>query len=89
MLFRLLDKVIPDVIYSMGVVARKIGAEKYEIKYGDASVIIYTEEILKKGEWVRFYGFRDGEVIACEFVQVLYNFDPTLVVKFIEMVSEK
>lgn len=88
MLLRLLREPIPDVLYSIGTVEAQVSTNQFRVCFKDTAVEIYAKESLRRGEWIRFYGSKQGNVIVCEFVQVLYNFDPALLVKCIEMLSD-
>jgi len=89
MLFGLLQSPSPPIVYSIGAVIRRSGADRYEVKHNEIMVEILTSEVLRVGEWVRFYGFTRDCVVVCEFVQVLQNFDPSLLVKCISILTDQ
>lgn len=87
MLLSLLKLPIPNILYSIGVIEEKIDVNLFKIRFEDVSVMIYTKEQLKKGDWIRFYGTKKDEVIICNFVQILYDFDPKLLIRCIKILN--
>ena len=66
------------VIYSIAIIIEKQSKSIYSIKFGNIYGLIYTNEILKSGEWIRFYGKYKENVINIEYVEILYDLDINL-----------
>lgn len=91
MLLRLLAPPLENVsgykVYSVALVKGRVTANTYTVGYEDAECKIHTQKILGAGKWIRFHGHYDGELIVCDFVEVLDGIDVGLLIKCIKRMN--
>lgn len=91
MLLCLLDNLSPNTIdhriYSIATVEEKIGGNIYRIRYKGSEYRLCSNVPIESNKWVRFHGRYNGNMIICDFIEILEGIDINLLIKCIERLS--
>jgi hypothetical protein len=66
-------------VYSFGKIIDIKNLESFEVEYKDVKKsVVYQTSSLRKGDWVRFYGFHKNNEINASFLEAIKGIDPEL-----------